>query len=118
MGNADMRRVLFIGLGMAALLMSFFVTLRLIEPDSRSRSADNTPPDIVTLAAQRVLGYSDVEAAARQAGLTPSSRMRGVVGFISRVNEGEVAVNGWLADPENDGTPLKIVVFLGGSVAA
>ena len=44
--------------------------------------------------------------------------MRASVDSVSRVNEREVAVIGWLADPENgDGTPLKVVVFVGGSVA-
>src|SRR2546423_851296 len=34
------------------------------------------------------------------------------------VNEREVMVGGWLADPEGDATPIQLVVFVAGAVAA
>ena len=36
---------------------------------------------------------------------------------VSRVNDREVAVYGWLADPGGDAMPLKLLVFVGGKLA-
>jgi hypothetical protein len=37
---------------------------------------------------------------------------------MSRINDREVVVNGWLADPGGDATPLKLLVFVAGKLAA
>ena len=44
--------------------------------------------------------------------------MNGSVDGISRINDREVKISGWLADPDGDATPLSIMVFVSGPVAA
>ena len=44
--------------------------------------------------------------------------MKGSVNGFSRINEREVKVGGWVADPLGDSTPLKVFVFLNGSLVA
>jgi hypothetical protein len=44
--------------------------------------------------------------------------MIGTADGYSRVNERDVMISGWLADPEGDGNPLKVMVFVAGAVAA
>jgi hypothetical protein len=65
-----------------------------------------------------VTDYSKLRRAAREAGLKLSVDMVGTIDGCSRVNERDVAISGWLADPEGDSNPLKLIVFVGGSVAA
>src|SRR5262249_62313913 len=45
-------------------------------------------------------------------------QMAGNIERISRTNEREVTIGGWLADPEGDATPQRLVVFVSGAVAA
>jgi hypothetical protein len=37
---------------------------------------------------------------------------------MSRINDRELAAHGWLADPGGDATPLKLLVFVAGKLAA
>ena len=88
---------------------SFFITLRLIEPEAR-------PPQ--RLEDQRISHYNDLPTAAQNAGLRYSEQMKGNVDWFSRINEREVKVDGWVADPLVNSTPSKLFVFLNGSVVA
>lgn len=98
-------------------LVSFLLTLWLIEPHPALQPSGYKAPDIGPLAAQHVAAYEDLRRAASEAGLKLSLHMKGHVDTISRINDREVAVAGWLADPEyGDGTPLRIIVFVGGPV--
>ena len=40
--------------------------------------------------------------------------MEGSIDAMTRINDREVAVRGWLVDPNGDGTPLKLLVFVAG----
>ncbi len=102
-----------------ALFGSFFLTLWLTEPrDQIPNDRLDSRTGAGLLAAQRVTSYADLSDAARTAGLRPSRRMRSAIDVVSRINERQVSAAGWLADPEGDGSPLYLVVFIGGVVAA
>ena len=87
---------------------SFFITLRLIEPEA--------PPQ--RLEDQRISHYNDLPTAAQNAGLRYSEQMKWSVDEFSRLNEREVKVGGWVVDPRGDSTPSKMFVFLNGSMVA
>ena len=102
-----MRLIVYI-IGGAVLCGSFFITLRLIEPEA--------PPQ--RLEDQRISYYSDLPTASQNAGLRYSEQMKWSVDEFSRLNEHEVKVGGWVADPLGDSTPSKMFVFLNGSMVA
>ena len=54
---------------------------------------------------QRISYYSDLPTASQNAGLRYSEQMKGGVDGFSRINEREVKVGGWVADPLGDSTP-------------
>jgi hypothetical protein len=112
------RRLLYIGDLLAVFLGSFFVALWLLEDerDTLSGSTD-TRSDSERLASEQMKDYSELRRAARKAGLKLSLNMVGTIDRYSCVNERDVAISGWLADPEGDANPLKIIVFVAGSVA-
>jgi hypothetical protein len=114
-----MRRLIYIGVLLATVIGSFFLTpWQLEEGPDTSADATDARSDGERLASQRIADYSDLRRAARNAGLTLSHDMIANVDGFSRVNERDVAISGWLADPEGDETPIKIMVFVAGSVAA
>jgi hypothetical protein len=103
-----MRLRVIIG-GAVVLCGSFFTTLWLTEPEA--------PPQ--RLEDQRISYYSDLPTASHKAGLHYSKEMQGNVDGFSRINEGEVKIDGWVADPPlGDSTPSKVLVFLNGSMVA
>jgi hypothetical protein len=95
----------FIG-GAAVLLGSFVVTLWLTEPQSPS----------ARLKDQRISNYADILRATQEAGLHSSPEMQGNIDAISRINEREVKIEGWLADPGGNSTPSDLLVFVDGSM--
>ena len=103
-----MRLIVYIIGGAVVLCGSFFITLWLTEPEA--------PPQ--RLEDQRISHYNDLPTAAQNAGLRYSEQMKGNVDVFSRINEGEVKVDGWIADPLGDSTPSKVLVFLNGSLVA
>jgi hypothetical protein len=103
-----MSRTIYIICGAAVLFGSFFITLWLTEPESRPERLED----------QRISNYSDLSNAAQNVGLRLSVQMQGVVDAISRINEREVKIVGWLADPQGNSTPLELFVFIDGSMAA
>jgi hypothetical protein len=113
-----MRRLILIFSGLVVLFGSFFLTLWLTEPDT-TLGPPNTAvsrSDTERLAAQRISNYSELPEATYSAGLRLSQQLKGVIDGINRVNEREVNIAGWLADPEGDATPLHILVFIEGAM--
>jgi hypothetical protein len=114
-----MRRPVYIGILLAAVLGSFFVTLWRLD-DGGNDPVDSTDArsDSERLASQRVTDYSELRRLADKAGLKLSMNMIGIIDGYSRLNARDVAVSGWVADPEGDANPLNVMVFISGSVAA
>jgi hypothetical protein len=106
--------------GAAVLFVSCFLTLWLTEPNIAARppKAAESRSDTERLAAQRISNYAELADAAADAGLRFPQQLRGVIDEINRVNQHEVNMVGWFADPEGDATPLHILVFIGGSMVA
>jgi hypothetical protein len=103
----------------AALCGSFFITLWLTEPATVSTaSITDDRSDVERLAARRISNDVDLLTAAKDIGLYPSVRMRGNIDVLRRMSEGVVSMTGWAADTRGDATPLDILVFVGGAVAA
>ena len=69
------------------------------------------------LAGASVTGRASLLAAAREAGLRPSSEIKVITGGISRSDDGRVRINGWAAEIGGGGSPLAILVFTDGSLA-
>ena len=115
-----MKRIIYIIGGAAVLFGSFFITLWLTEPEIAvtPQTAADGRSDTDRLAAQRISNYSDLPKAAQSVGLRFSARMKGFIDGISRINEREVNMAGWLADPEGNSTPLNLLVFIDGPMVA
>jgi hypothetical protein len=109
-------RLTYVAGGAVVLFGSFFITLWLTEPDV-PKAVDNRS-DTERLAAQHVSTYPELDDAAASAGLRFSRQLQGVVDGINRLNEHEVNMVGWLADPEGNETPLHILVFIQGAMVA
>jgi hypothetical protein len=103
-----MRLVACIIGGAVVLCGSFFSTLWLTEPEAAPQRLED----------QRISHYNDLPTAAQNARLRYSKEMQWSVDEFSRINEREVKVSGWVADPLGDSTPSKMFVFLNGSLVA
>jgi hypothetical protein len=103
---------------LAAMLGSFFLTLRFIEKANRPREEIDARAASERLAGRRVANNAELTAIASEIGLKFAPRMLGHTDAVDRVNEREVVIGGWLADPEGDATPIQLVVFVAGAVAA
>ena len=103
-----MRLIAYIIGGLAVLCASFFSTLWLIEPEAAPQRLED----------QRISHYNDLPTASQNAGLRYSEQMNGNVDGFSRISEREVKVDGWVANTLGDSTPLKLFVFLNGSMVA
>jgi hypothetical protein len=108
-----MRKIGFLGLSLAVLLASFLGTLWLtrgpVPTDSRSAAEQ--------LASHSISHRSDLIDAAVGSGLHASSSMKGNVDVMTRVNDREVTIQGWLADPVGDAASMAII-FVGGKHVA
>jgi hypothetical protein len=100
-------RVFIIG-GAVVLCGSFLITSWLTGPEALPQRLED----------QRISHYNDLPTAAQNAGLRYSEQMKWGVDGFSRINEREVKVGGWVADPLGDSTPSKMFVFLNGSMVA
>src|SRR5262245_1882414 len=98
-----MQRIAYFGSLAAVLVGSFFLTLWYI--DSNSSDSKDTRPAIERLADSQVSTYRDLDRVARTVGLRLSKDMIGIVDATNRVNERDVMIVGWLADPEGDAVP-------------
>ena len=113
-----MRRIGFIGLLLATLFGSFFVSSRLLDSFSRPNLADDKRPDAEKLGDYSVLNFGDLVEAAVGIGMHRSGDLRGVVDEINRINDSQVEMKGWLADSTGDSKTLDVLVFVAGKKAA
>jgi hypothetical protein len=108
-----MQKIGFLGLLLAVLLASFFGTLWLtggsVPPESRSAAEQ--------LASYSISHRSDLIEAAVASGLHTSSAMKGNIDVMTRVNDREVTIQGWLADPVGDTASIAIIFVDGKHVA-
>jgi hypothetical protein len=100
----------------AVFFGSLFITLWLTEPEVPSKTDDRSD-------AERFAGYpisdsSDLAKSAQNANLSLSRRLLGYVDSIRRIDEREVELSGWAADRQGDSTPLEVLIFVAGRLAA
>jgi len=95
----------------------FFATLWLTEPtpingvlQSDTASSES---GIGKLAGMHVSTWAELREAAADAGLLPARSLVGTVERLTRANDSDVTATGWLADPQSDGAPMTVIVFLG-----
>jgi len=69
------------------------------------------------LATRPVVNVAELPSVAKEIELKLSRDMAGSIDNISRRNEREVTIVGWLADPQGDATPKQLVVFVSGALA-
>jgi hypothetical protein len=107
-----MQRTIYLGSAIGILFASFALTLWLTTPERPA------PPMIDVLHGRSISNNAELNDAAAAAGWHAAQDMRGKVERINRVNEREVVIGGWLADPAGDATPLDLLVFVAGKLAA
>ena len=112
-----MRTLALAGLLAGVLIGSFFLTLWLIDTGPSWNMSDDRR-DAERLASRNIFDRSDLIEAAVAVGLHSSSSMKGMVETVSRLNDREVTIKGWVADRDGDATPLSVLVFVGGRTAA
>jgi hypothetical protein len=98
-----MRLIVCIIGGAVVLCGSFFSTLWLTEPEAAPQRLED----------QRISHYNDLPTAAQNAGLRYSEQMKWAIGEFSRINEREVKVGGWVADPLGDSTKMSLCSSMG-----
>jgi MFS family permease len=95
--------------------------LVLLLSQPRTTSARPDPADHRPIAerfsSQKVSTVSELTAAAAAVGLTVSRRTVGRIERITRIDERDVALTGWLADRYGDATALTVMVFVAGTMA-
>jgi hypothetical protein len=107
------RKVVLAGIMAAMLLISFLITLHFIGNGATPLATDELS-DVDRLARRDIYDRGDLIQAAVAAGLHSSDQIRGALDEITRINEREVAIKGWLVDPSGAGDPLTAIVFAGG----
>jgi hypothetical protein len=112
-----MRKIGLMGISLVVLIGSFIATLWLTGTGTVPNTTDHRS-DPERLASRNIFNRSDLAEAANDAGLRSSSRMRGSVESMNRVNDSDVIARGWLADPEGDATSLTLLIFVAGKKAA
>jgi hypothetical protein len=100
----------------AVFFGSFFVTLRLTEPEVAS--APDNRSDAERLAAYPISDLSSLTKSAQDAKLILSRRLSGWVDAIYRIDERAVGINGWAVDQEGDATPLEVLIFVAAQLVA
>jgi len=107
-----MRKIGLIGILLVVLFGSFFLTAYLTH-------IDRPPGSVVErLASSQISNLSDLIEVAVSAGLHRSFQMDGRIESMSRINNSEVAIRGWMADPGGDTEPIKIFIFVAGKKVA
>ena len=113
-----MRRIGFIGILLATLFGSFFVSSRLLDTLSPANVPDDNRPDAEKLGDHRIFDFGGLVEAAVGIGMHRSSAMKGVVDEINRTSGNEVAMRGWFADPTGESQTLGVLVFVAGKKTA
>jgi len=109
-----MSRAAYVVFLLAVFFGSFFITLWLTEPQVVSEPDNRS--DAQRLAAYPIKDSSDLMKSAQDTKLIPSSQLSGHVDVIRRIDERDVVLAGWAAD--RDGTPLQVLIFVAGRLAA
>jgi hypothetical protein len=113
----DLGQLRFIAALVAAAIGGFVVTLWVTQPRTPTAPADVRADD-EKLGSYKILNSGDLIEAAVGIGLASSFQLRANIDTMTRINEREVSISGWLADLEGDATPLAVLVFVGGKVAS
>jgi hypothetical protein len=108
-----MRKAVYAAILLATVAGSFLLTLRLLNPGAPP-TAQGDQSYAARLASYTISDRADLIEAAVGIGLHGSARLRARVDEISRTNESEVSIAGWLADPGAEGEPLDVLVFVSG----
>jgi hypothetical protein len=129
-GDADLARrhpslsgrLLKIAGGALVMIAAFFTTLWLTEPTPNEATSEprltSSGSGIEKLAGMHVSNLEELTTSAAKAGLRPARSFTGSVDALTRANEQEVTAAGWLADPQGDGDPSTVLVFVGGKSVA
>jgi hypothetical protein len=83
-----------------------------------SSGSEDFRSDAERLASYGISSTTALVEAVISLGLSRSPQMAANIDGMSRINDREVAAHGWLADPGGDATPLKLLVFVAGKLAA
>jgi hypothetical protein len=111
--QSAMRHIIFVSSAAAALIGSFALTLWLTRSQPPSSSTGRPPNE--ALATYNISNRSELIEAAVALGLHASTRVKGSIEAIKRVNDQEVTIEGWMADPQGGDTPLNVLVFVDGA---
>jgi hypothetical protein len=99
--------------GASICATSFFVTLWLTEPEQKF-SGPPVPARIERLLTSKVYNRNSLDKEAQGAALFPSLGLQAVLDRVSRRQDGRAELDGWAANPANDGTPIVLVAFING----
>jgi len=113
-GHLTLRGAAYLVFLLAVLVASFFITLVLTEPQVPNTAETRSVAE--RLAAYPIKDSSDLMKSAQDTKLIPSSQLSGHVDVIRRIDERDVVLAGWAAD--RDGTPLQVLIFVAGRLAA
>jgi hypothetical protein len=113
-GHLVLRRTAYAVCLSGILFGSFFITLRLTEPQVPNAPDNRSPAEL--LAAYPISDGSDLAKLAHEAGLIASQQLSGHVDVIRRIDEQKVDLGGWAADGQ--GTALEVLVFVAGHLVA
>jgi|SRR4051812_18857586 len=112
-----MRTIGSVAILVLVLIGSFFITSWLINTGTPSNTTDNRS-DAERLASSNISSRADLIEAAVGLGLHSSSSMKGNVDAVSRLNDREVTIRGWMADQGGDATPITVLFFVDGQNVA
>jgi hypothetical protein len=84
--------------------------------DAQPPSSSTGRPPNEAMASYKISNRTELIEAAAALGLHASSRMKGNIDAINRINDREVTIAGWVADLEGDDTPLNVLVFVNGAM--
>src|SRR6266852_7380543 len=103
------RHWLIAAIGGGACVVSFFLTLWLMEP---VRDPKTVGP--AALAGASISDEATLTLAAKAAGLSLSDDIKGHAATITRTSAWEATLTGWVADINGDGSPLSIFAYVNG----
>jgi hypothetical protein len=88
--------------------VSFVTAMRLIKP------AMPPTPAMTTLAGATISDLGRLMAAVKAAGLRGTPDVKGAIDEIIRLDNDHATLKGWAADVSGSGSPLAVMVFVGG----
>src|SRR5262245_47266916 len=102
LARIDMRRVARLMLLVAVALCSFGLTLWATAPTTAPSGSGDFHSDVERIASYGISSQTALIEAALSIGYSRSRQMAANVDGMNRINDREVAVQGWLADPGGD----------------